>query len=112
MMSFVFDLTKDIAFVLYLYDILFDETAEGRISSDDYCLLSMVVASLTLGQIVMSTFCFLHRYKAASLCSHQASNSLRFSLTTIMIIFFPLTGIVMSANSYMDERLTKDQFES
>ena len=28
-----------------------------------------------------------------------------------MIVFFPVTGIIMSTNSYMDERLIKDQFQ-
>ena len=111
MMLFVFDLTKDISLGIYLYNILFDESSEDRISTDDYYLFSTYITSLILGQLMLSIFCYYHRYLTVSICPHQASQSVTVWVSTIMIIFFPLTGIIMSTNNYMNERIAKDQFE-
>lgn len=110
MMVFVFDFTKDVAFGVYLYRTLFNEKSQDRTSVDDFYLFGTYTASLFLGQILLSAYCFVHRYSSVSVCPHQESIGLKLFVSTIMIIFFPVTGVIMSSNSYMDERIVKDDF--
>ena len=111
MIFFVMDLTKDAAFALYLYETLFNEKSEDRISSDDICLFSIYISSLLLGQILLSVLCFVRRYSTVSMCPHNGSRYVNSMLSATMIVLFPVTGIIMSTNTYMDDRLVKDQFQ-
>ena len=111
MILFTMDLMKDYAFGIYLYQTLYNEESQDRISRDDIYLFSIYISSLFLGQILVSVFTFFHRYSAVSSCPHHGSRYANFIISMIMVLFFPITGIMMSVNSYMDNRLVKDQFE-
>ena len=111
MMFFTMDLTKDCAFGIYLYQTLYNEESKDRRSRDDMYLFSTYITSLFLGQILLAVFSFFHRYSAVSSCPHHESRYANIIIATIMVLFFPITGIVMSANIYLDDRVVQDEFE-
>ena len=68
---FVFDITKDVAFAMFLTNIFFKYETEELSSNDDLFLYFVYIFSLLFGQILLSVYCFLHRYQAISMCCHE-----------------------------------------
>ena len=111
MMLFTMDLTKDCAFGIYLYQTLFNQVSKDRTSSDDIYLFGTYMTSLFLGQILLASFCLLYRHSVISSCPHGGSKYTNHIVSSIMILLFPITGIIMSISTYMDDQIVNDEFE-
>ena len=107
---FVFDFTKDTAFLIYLVKVVFAVEAEELTSSDDFFMFGIYINSLFLGQLLLSILAFRHRYAALSICSHDGSRSTRILLYATMVIFFPVTGVLISTEKYFNERYVENHF--
>ena len=109
---FVFDLTKDIAFLIYLSFILFNNESDELKSNEDYFVFGIYATSLCYGQIVLSIFCFLHRYEAVSVCYHDGKRFRSALLHIIMVLFFPITGVLMATHKYLNEKYLENYFKT
>lgn len=109
--AFVFDVTKDIAFASYMGNLLFGEQSDELSSSDDYFVFSTYIVSLLFGQLLLSIFSLKNRYTAFSVCPHQTSLLTSSILYGLLIVLFPVTGVIMSTDKYFNEKNVEKDFE-
>ena len=106
-----FDLIKDVLLIMYMFTNLTQEGSEGKQNSYDYCLVTLSIIAIFIGQSFISAYSFKHRYISFSICPHNTSPSAKIMLTCLLAIFFPLTGLAMSVEKYLDEKDVDQAFK-
>ena len=106
---FVMDIIKDYMLVELLRKYVF-VLGKDKTTYEDYYLFLIAVSSLLIGHISVLCIIIPSRYDALSICAHKTKGFSNYLLTTIIVLFFPLVGIAMAAQKYIEDEKMDDDF--
>lgn len=109
--SFIFDLLKDVVLLLYMINVLTDETLTGKQNSYDYGLVAFSITAILFGQMVISVYAFQQRYAAFSICPNNTPTGPKAIFICFLVLLFPLTGLAMAVAHYFDDKKIEKAFD-
>ena len=111
LLVFTIDFTKDLGLLAYMIGVIFGSLADTFVSYTDYKLLAFYIFSLILAQVLISLYAWINRKRAFSLCSHSSTPKTKTLFYGIIVVFFPLTGVIMATEKHYTEKIVDDLFD-
>ena len=106
---FVMDIIKDYLLIQQIGKYVF-VLGKERTTYEDYYLFFIAVSSLAIGHICIAFVVFQNRYEALSVCPHKLGGFGKTLLNCLIIVCFPLIGIAMATQRYLDDHKVDEEF--